>query len=66
MRFWEKYGIYEIKAQVLLVAAASVTAVMGLPWVFINYLSVGMLILFGFMKWTMAPRVREDETQAGS
>jgi hypothetical protein len=31
-----------------------------------NYLSVGMLVLFGFTKWTMSPRVREDETQAGS
>jgi hypothetical protein len=31
-----------------------------------NYLSVAMLILFGFTKWTMAPRIREDETQAGS
>jgi hypothetical protein len=25
-----------------------------------------MLILFGFTKWTMSPRRREDETQAGS
>jgi len=31
-----------------------------------NYASVVMLILFGITKFTMAPRVREDETQAGS
>jgi hypothetical protein len=31
-----------------------------------NYISVIILAIYGFTKLTMAPRVREDETQAGS
>jgi len=37
-----------------------------LPWAIMNYGSVAVLILFGITKFTMAPRVREDETQPGS
>jgi NhaC family Na+:H+ antiporter len=37
-----------------------------LPWAFMNYLSVVMLLLFGASGLTMAPRRREDETQVGS
>jgi NhaC family Na+:H+ antiporter len=37
-----------------------------LPWAIMNYASVVMLVLFGITGFTMAPRVREDETQAGS
>ena len=31
-----------------------------------NYASVVLLAVYGFTGFTMAPRVREDETQAGS
>jgi len=36
------------------------------PWAFMNYLSVVILVIFGFTKFTMAPKIREDETQIGS
>jgi len=37
-----------------------------LPWAIMNYASVIILAVFGFTKITMAPRIREDETQIGS
>jgi NhaC family Na+:H+ antiporter len=37
-----------------------------LPWAFMNYGSVLFLALYGFLNITMAPRIREDETQIGS
>ena len=36
------------------------------PWAIMNYLAVIILAVFGFTKWTMAPKIREDETQIGS
>ena len=56
---WSMAGVY-------ITGTLGVSTFSYLPWAFMNYLSVGMLILFGFTKWTMSPRVREDETQAGS
>ncbi len=56
---WSMAGVY-------ITGTLGVSTFSYLPWAFMNYLSVGMLVLFGFTKWTMAPRVREDETQAGS
>jgi NhaC family Na+:H+ antiporter len=56
---WSMAGVY-------ITGTIGVSTFAYLPWAFMNYLSVGMLVLFGFTKWTMAPRVREDETQAGS
>jgi NhaC family Na+:H+ antiporter len=56
---WSMAGVY-------ITGTLGVSTFSYLPWAFMNYLSVGMLILFGFTGWTMAPRVREDETQAGS
>jgi NhaC family Na+:H+ antiporter len=37
-----------------------------LPWAVMNYVSVIILAIFGFTGFTMAPRIREDETQIGS
>jgi NhaC family Na+:H+ antiporter len=56
---WSMAGVY-------ITGTIGVSTFAYLPWAFMNYLSVGMLILFGFTKWTMSPRVRDDETQAGS
>ncbi|MEN6561330.1 MAG: Na+/H+ antiporter NhaC [Acidobacteriota bacterium] len=56
---WSMAGVY-------ITGTLGVSTFSYLPWAFMNYLSVGMLILFGFTGWTMAPRKREDETQAGS
>jgi NhaC family Na+:H+ antiporter len=56
---WSMAGVY-------ITGALGVPTFSYLPWAFMNYFSVGMLILFGFTKWTMAPRVREDETESGS
>ncbi len=56
---WSMAGVY-------ITGTLGVPTFSYLPWAFMNYLSVGMLVLFGFTGWTMSPRVREDETQAGS
>jgi len=56
---WSMAGVY-------ITGTLGVSTFSYLPWAFMNYLSVAMLALFGFTKWTMARRVREDETQAGS
>ncbi|HOW87005.1 MAG TPA: Na+/H+ antiporter NhaC [Candidatus Aminicenantes bacterium] len=56
---WSMAGVY-------ITGTLGVSTFAYLPWAFMNYLSVGMLILFGFTGWTMARRKREDETQAGS
>ena len=56
---WSMAGVY-------ITGTIGVPTFAYLPWAFMNYLSVGMLVLFGFTKWTMAPRVQEDETQPGS
>jgi NhaC family Na+:H+ antiporter len=37
-----------------------------LPWAVMNYAAVVILIIFGFTGFTMAPKIREDETQIGS
>jgi NhaC family Na+:H+ antiporter len=56
---WSMAGVY-------ITGTMGVSTFAYLPWAFVNYLSVAMLVLFGFTGWSMAPRVREDETQAGS
>ena len=56
---WSMAGVY-------ITGTLGVSTFSYLPWAFMNYLSVAVLALFGFTGWTMAPRVREDETQAGS
>jgi NhaC family Na+:H+ antiporter len=56
---WSMAGVY-------ITGTIGVSTFAYLPWAFMNYLSVVMLVIFGFTRWTMAPRLREDETQAGS
>jgi len=56
---WSMAGVY-------ITGTIGVSTFAYLPWAFMNYLSVVMLVVFGFTKWTMSPRLREDETQAGS
>ena len=53
-------------AGVFITGTLGVSTFAYLPWAFMNYLSVVMLAVFGFTKWTMAPRIRDDETQPGS
>jgi NhaC family Na+:H+ antiporter len=36
------------------------------PWAIMNYASVVILAIYGFTKFTMAPKIRDDETQIGS
>jgi NhaC family Na+:H+ antiporter len=56
---WSMAGVY-------VTGTIGVGAFTYLPWAIMNYASVGMLILFGFTKFTMASRKRDDETQPGS
>jgi NhaC family Na+:H+ antiporter len=56
---WSMAGVY-ITATI----GVPVTSYMG--WAFMNYVSVLVLILYGFTGFTMAPRVHDDETQIGS
>ena len=56
---WSMAGVY-------ITGTIGVSTFDYLPWAFMNYLSVVMLAVFGLTGFTMAPRIREDETQAGS
>ncbi len=53
-------------------AGAFITGTIGvspvkyLPWAIMNYAAVIILALYGFTGFTMAPKIREDETQIGS
>jgi len=53
-------------------AGAFITGAIGvspatyLPWAIMNYAAVIILAIFGFTGFTMAPKIREDETQIGS
>lgn len=56
---WSMAGVY-----ISGILGVPVTAF--LPFAFMNYFSVLLLVLYGFTGFTMARRVREDETQIGS
>lgn len=56
---WSMAGVY-------VYGTIGVSAFEYLPWAFMNYLSVIILVIFGFTKFTMSPKIREDETQIGS
>ena len=56
---WSMAGVY-------VTGTIGVSPFAYLPWAFMNYLSVVILIVFGFTKFTMAPKIREDETRVGS
>jgi NhaC family Na+:H+ antiporter len=53
-------------------AGVYITGTLGVPtfsylfWAVMNYAAVVILIIFGFTGFTMAPKIREDETQIGS
>ncbi len=53
-------------------AGVYITGVLGVPtlsyapWAIMNYASVVILAIYGFTKFTMAPKIRDDETQIGS
>jgi NhaC family Na+:H+ antiporter len=53
-------------------AGVFITGILGvptlsyLPWAIMNYVSVVILAIYGFTKFTMAPKIRDDETQIGS
>jgi Na+:H+ antiporter, NhaC family len=56
---WSMAGVY-------ITGTLGVPTLSYLPWAFMNYASVVILAVYGFTGFTMAPRLREDETQAGS
>ena len=56
---WSMAGVY-------VTGTIGVSQFQYLPWAFMNYISVVILVVFGFTKFTMAPKIREDETQVGS
>jgi NhaC family Na+:H+ antiporter len=56
---WSMAGVY-------ITGTIGVSTFSYLPWAIMNYLAVVILAVFGFTKWTMAPKIREDETQIGS
>jgi len=56
---WSMAGVY-------ITGTIGVSPVSYLPWAVMNYLSVVILAVFGLTGFTMAKRVREDETQPGS
>jgi len=56
---WSMAGVY-------ITGTIGVPTFSYLPWAFMNYFAVIILAIFGFTGFTMAPRIREDETQIGS
>ncbi len=56
---WSMAGVY-------ITGTLGVSPFQYLPWAFMNYLSVFMLMIFGLTGFTMSPKIREDETQIGS
>ena len=56
---WSMAGVY-------ITGTIGISTFSYLPWAIMNYASVFILIVFGFTGFTMAPKIREDETQIGS
>jgi NhaC family Na+:H+ antiporter len=56
---WSMAGVY-------ITGTIGVSTFSYLPWAIMNYAAVVILAIFGFTKFTMAPKIREDETQIGS
>lgn len=56
---WSMAGVY-------ITGTIGVSTFSYLPWAVMNYAAVIILAIFGFTKFTMAPRIREDETHIGS
>jgi len=53
-------------AGAFITGALGVSTISYLPWAIMNYAAVIILALYGFTGFTMAPKIREDETQIGS
>jgi NhaC family Na+:H+ antiporter len=53
-------------AGAFITGALGVPTISYLPWAIMNYAAVIILALYGFTGFTMAPKIREDETQIGS
>jgi NhaC family Na+:H+ antiporter len=56
---WSMAGVY-------ITGTIGVSTFSYAPWAVMNYTAVAILAIFGFTKFTMAPKIREDETQIGS
>jgi len=56
---WSMAGVY-------ITGALGVPVLSYVPWAIGNWAAVFILAIFGYSGFTMAPRIREDETQAGS
>ena len=56
---WSMAGVY-------ITGTIGIPTFTYLPWAIMNYAAVAILAVYGFTKFTMAPRIREDETQIGS
>ncbi len=56
---WSMAGVY-------ITGALGVQVFSYLPWAIANYAAIFILGLYGFTGLTMAPKIRDDETQAGS
>lgn len=56
---WSMAGVY-------ITGTIGVSTFSYLPWAIMNYTAVVILAIFGFTKFFMAPKIREDETQIGS
>ncbi len=56
---WSMAGVY-------ITGTLGVATFDYLPWAVMNYVSVLILAIFGFTGFSMAPRVRDDETEIGS
>lgn len=56
---WSMAGVY-------ITGTIGVSPFEYMPYAFMNYLSVVILLFFGFTKITMAPKINEDETKIGS
>ncbi|MCR4439128.1 MAG: Na+/H+ antiporter NhaC [bacterium] len=56
---WSMAGVY-------VTGTIGVSPFQYLPWAVQNYAAVLILVVFGFTGLTMAPKIREDETQVGS
>jgi len=56
---WSMAGVY-------ITGTIGVPTLSYLPWAIMNYVSVLILAIFGFTGFSMAPRIRDDETEIGS
>ena len=56
---WSMAGVY-------ITGALGVPVLNYVPWAIGNWAAIFILAIFGYSGFTMAPRIREDETQAGS